>query len=76
MSGQKQAGPIRATQGGGMNILTAWWFIPLLITIGTVSGTWLLTRGDSFIASVQFIILLPLSLIVSIVAWAVAGALK
>lgn len=53
-----------------------WWILPLLVTLVTVGAAWWFTRGDSFAASVQLLILLPVALIVSMAAWIVGGVCK
>lgn len=55
----------------------AWWWIPAAITlVGLVWAIFVVDRGDGMFAGLNNMLALVPVLLVSAIAWAIAGALK
>ena len=55
----------------------AWWWIPTLITVvGLIWAIFIVDGGDGFAAGLANLLAAIPVLIVSLIAWAIAGALK
>ena len=60
-----------------ITITYAWWWIPTIITVsGVIWALLIFNDGDGYLAGIGNIFMLVPVLVISCIAWAIAGALK